>query len=657
MPVSLHRIRFSWNNGAHLEIEWSKGRGREIGPLADIPFLSFAEEELEPDASDAGGIPPICWRADAPVLFERFQLRENTEYLVDVTLPQTLASLLQQAPYPKGWPFKERLATVFKSDPTRRWRSNADGSTTIPGLLRLQSHAGLLDLSLADDNALVAEIVCRKLGYLEEFRALLDEVAEETSELLLQYESPVSASFNLTDVTPQTEAALLFQLRHIMSGKNLPVALSEIRRSFHTRLDQWRGMEDITSAQEPDLVAFLEEFEPSTMVKGGPFATLFRGYSPREFPIIASSETIDTAENRYAKFFLEELQMIAHRLAANLAKGGRTASIREVENWIDTIDEELQSEPWREIGPFRNFPSNSQVLQKRRGYREILKLDLSLQMSLELPWKRAEELGDGLIGDIRPVSELYEYWCFFLLRRTLAELAESELEGDGSLIDRTSNGLQIRLLKGKRSRIGFVYRRDRGRVLKMNLFYNRIFPRPTDDRSGWHGSYTAKFDPDYSIEIVVEDNGIAVKRHWLHFDAKYRLETVDFELPQDGDVSQEDEAGDADYEMELARVHRRDDLFKMHTYRDGILGSRGAYILFPGNGATVHLDGRRKNLFVRHPSAFSGNTDYLFPSVGAFDLCPGKDALQRPLIKEFIRGVLDAAFEGHSYQEEEGLFS
>jgi predicted component of viral defense system (DUF524 family) len=47
----------------------------------------------------------------------------------------------------------------------------------------------------------------------------------------------------------------------------------------------------------------------------------------------------------------------------------------------------------------------------------------------------------------------------------------------------------------------------------------------------------------------------------------------------------------------------------MHTYRDGILSSRGAYILFLGDGAGTRLNGSQKNLFVRHPSAFGGTPE------------------------------------------------
>jgi hypothetical protein len=94
----------------------------------------------------------------------------------------------------------------------------------------------------------------------------------------------------------------------------------------------------------------------------------------------------------------------------------------------------------------------------------------------------------------------------------------------------------------------------------------------------------------------------------------------------------------------------------MHTYRDGILGSRGAYILFPGDREDLRLSGKHQNLFVRHPTAFAGSPAHAFPSVGAFDLCPGRDNVQTATIQNFLRVVFDAILAGASYQEETGIF-
>jgi hypothetical protein len=361
MPIALHRVKFSWGPHTQLELEWSKGHGKGLEIPPEIQFLSFAEEELDGDDFALRGIPAIAWRDETPVLFERFQLREDTEYYVDVTLPDEVIQTSPSVDKSKSWPFPDRLAPVFRADPPRRWRSNSNGTTTISGLLRLRSHAGILDLSLGKNAPLVAEVACRKIGYFEEFKALLDDVAEEFSELLLQYDSPVSASFNLSDTTPESEAALMFQLRNIMADKNLPTALDELKGSFHSRLIQSRSTEDISSVQEPDFACFIEEFDPSIVNRGGPLAGIFRGYTPREFPVVVSRDTTDTSENRYVKFFLEELLLIAQRLATSLRKAGRPASFREVDSWVSMLDEEISADIWRDVGIFQSFPSNSQI--------------------------------------------------------------------------------------------------------------------------------------------------------------------------------------------------------------------------------------------------------------------------------------------------------
>lgn len=180
MIVRLHSVAFSWDNNTRLEIEWSRGRGKSLDNLPPIKNLTKSEEECDPEGLH--GVPAICWRHDAPALFESFQLSENTEYFIDITLPISIHDAQIACAAQPGWPFNARLANTFHPDPARRWRSNENGTITIPGRLNLRDHAGLLDLSLNAGATLRAEVVCKKIGYLEEFRALLDGIAEEMAE-------------------------------------------------------------------------------------------------------------------------------------------------------------------------------------------------------------------------------------------------------------------------------------------------------------------------------------------------------------------------------------------------------------------------------------------------------------------------------------------
>lgn len=658
MAVPLHRIRLSWPPSTHIDIEWAKGRGDPLPGFAPLPMVTLGERELAPDDDATRGVPAICWRDDGPVLFERLHLRENTDYFIDITLPIPKAEAERQARQSPGWPFSERLDAVFTPDPPRRWKQPDVGTVVVTGQMRLRNHAGILDLSTQTGAAVRAEVVCRKIDYLREFQTLLTEVAEFLAELLLQYDSPVSVAFDLTDARRASLPAMLFQMRYVMAEHNLPLAIEELLSQAHVTLLTESTMRDVSEAQEPSAEALVDALDMSLFDAGGPLARLFRGYTPRVVPEAEFVEIIDTSENRYVKYFLEECALLAQWLATHLAAQGKPTAAREAEAWVLRLQELLAHDTWRGVGMMRQFPSNSQVLLRRRGYRDVLRFDLALRLSLTLPWNQGEKLAEGLTGDIRPVSELYEYWCFFLVRRALAELCQAENLDDGSFLAFTQDGLQVRLAKGKRSRVTFLYRQSATTTVTLALYYNRRFPSPTRVFTTWEGSYTATFDPDYSLAILVT-KGAATQTHWLHFDAKYRLEPAELskilhdsssEILADAD---DDELG---YQQEISRLHRREDLFKMHTYRDGILSTRGAYILFPGHGVGVRTEGKTQNLFVRHPSAFAGSAAFSFPSVGAFDLCPGRDEVQLPVLKAFLAEVLEILATGNPYREEEGLF-
>jgi uncharacterized protein len=120
-------------------------------------------------------------------------------------------------------------------------------------------------------------------------------------------------------------------------------------------------------------------------------------------------------------------------------------------------------------------------------------------------------------------------------------------------------------------------------------------------------------------------------------------------------VSTESQAA-SQYAAELVRVHRQEDLFKMHTYRDGILGTRGSYILFPGDGVGGRPKDPERNFFVRNPGALGGEPTHPIPSVGAYDLTPNGGTLQLNAIRELLRATFELVGSDTLYREEEAFF-
>lgn len=651
--VALHRAHFDIGAGVQIEIESVLGRGQALAAPLAAPGLVSADEEVDAKQFSSGGLPAMCWRAGGE-LFEPFQLREDTDYLVDVTVPLSMVEACQRSNKHSAWPFDLRLSSVFTREPVKRWREIEIGGrrhTIVTGQLRLRSHAGVLDLGTEFGGSFMAEVVCRKLQYFEEFKSLLDGLAEKATELLLAYDTPVSLSFGLSQEQACNNAALHFLLRYVMSPLQLPAAFAEVLNMPHARLVERLEVMPIEEIEEGQADLISDHLDVSSLGQGGPLARFFGGYTPRELPQRETFESHDTSENRYAKALLEHCRLLAQRLEAQMGARKRKAAEREAKSWGLQLDELLQHSLWREVGPLGQLPANSQMMLRGRGYKELFRLDLALRMSLGLAWSHGTDVADGLIGDSRPVNQIYEYWCFFVLRDVLRSLCTET--GGGNFLSVSTDGLRVQLAKGKRSECRFEYSCSNGTSLEVSLFYNRRFLRPRAPQNDWSGSYTAAFDPDYSVGIRASNRSA----HWLHFDAKYRLERQQADAMFDAEDDLDDGPGGmTDYEAELVRVHKQEDLFKMHTYRDGILSTRGAYVLFPGDGVGGQTVNPSPNLFIRHPSALGTPAGQFVPSVGAFPLTPEGSGGQVDAIRELLRATLDAVSAGVPYEEERAWF-
>ena len=131
--------------------------------------------------------------------------------------------------------------------------------------------------------------------------------------------------------------------------------------------------------------------------------------------------------------------------------------------------------------------------------------------------------------------------------------------------------------------------------------------------------------PDCSLRISPESGDGWRTDTWLHFDAKYRVDfggtTTDIEA-EDGHSSAT--------EPTLGRPNN-DDLRKMHSYRDAIRRSAGAFVLYPGADGDIGAPYRQYH--------------EVLPGVGAFVLRPttdgtSSDMASRALV-EFLTDAID----------------
>jgi len=267
------------------------------------------------------------------------------------------------------------------------------------------------------------------------------------------------------------------------------------------------------------------------------------------------------------------------------------------------VEEWLGHTLFRNVSAMRFAPLGSPVLQRKAGYREMLRWWVRFRPAAELSWDGGKEL---FHAGQRDVSSLYEYWLFFELlgwfcrkcrggdRPAIEDLVEG-FDGD-------SPNLKLRA----KTELGpFVGRfTEHSRLLNARFSYNRRF-EVTDARHE-AGSWTRRLHPDYTLSFWPEglSESEAERQELLvhvHFDAKYRVENIEglFGAETSDDVDEE-----------VGGRYNRQDLLKMHAYRDAIKRSQGAYILYPGRSVA--------------PTRFSGFHEVL-PGLGAFGISPDEN--------------------------------
>ncbi|RQR43229.1 MULTISPECIES: DUF2357 domain-containing protein [unclassified Burkholderia] len=494
------------------------------------------------------------------------------------------------------------------------------------GRLRPGLSTGTIRVVLRTDistlGQLELEVRSRKLSYLSEYRWMLRDIAERMTELVMDRFAVSDASFELDDTR---DAVTLYQrftfLRALFESENFQGALHEITRRPHTAWETTNEMVRAGAGIRADSHV-LRQFAKGGSRSAWPDGALKS--VPSYFELAQTEATHDTVPNRFVKFALEHWLRILGDIDRGLSKiqatPATTRGRREISVVTSQLEEVLHHDVFTDVGRLTRFPADNQVLQKREGYRDIFKAYVETEFAARLSWQSSPDVyGAGQ----RDVATLYEYWAFVQLSQVVANLVGHSFDLS-PLVQTRSDGLTVGIRTGVETVLaGEVNRLERR--MRVELCFNRTYRRGSAGIASW----TRPMRPDYSLLISpADDEQSPFEPIVLHFDAKYR---IDFVREIFGADNEEENAVGSESPTRLQRGGPlRDDLLKMHAYRDAIHRTAGAYVLYPG--------GDDEGDGLRYPEYHE-----LLPGLGAFVLRPtdtgiasGTSALQR-----FISDVLD----------------
>ena len=564
--------------------------------LTNIPLVD------EPD-----NLTPIQYWQNPSSNFANLMLLEETEYQI------LFESTDVKATYEVLYSLTKMNDNHFKEF---RFDLGDNEKYKIAGTLNFRSYVGksFLDVRKNGINSIKVpiEVRSKKIDYFNQYSSMIADLSQQALSLIFEVNSPLYQEFELDYGQKETFYEDFMFLEYLFRPDNLPAIFEYLSKNLHSQLKNHVETVPISFASNVNQNTLKDAVsKPNKLFKSDSnlkIAQKLNGYLPYEIDQIKHEDVIDIPENRFFKYFLELIRSLTEKLLVDSPEGYINDKLLY---FRDEIEYYLSSKFFNHISAMDYVPFNSQILQKKEGYREIFHYFLMLEFSFRLSW---DEVNDQFKGFEKKLSELYEYWCYFKLLKVLNELSIKKVcFEDVFVINKDNWSIGIRRGENSAKHFKLILK---GHEIDIKLFYNLKFSNNSEYRS-----YSLAFKPDYTLLVT-----IGGETHYIHFDAKYRseLEISDFYSKIDKNPEELDEEIDKrDSLEEKDYIFKDGDIYKMHTYKDSILKTEGSYVLYPGSIT------QRFN-----------ESDMVIPSVGAFSLTPGNDDIEEDNLEVFIKDVL-----------------
>ena len=486
------------------------------------------------------------------------------------------------------------------------------------------------------------EVRSVKSEYRSDYRYMLESITERCTDLIMQIDSPINQHFETNfDTDSQTLYQRFSFVKSLIDSLEFEEAIQKIVSNPTTKWEEEHEEKDIRRIRRFNQKNIRQLVTKSNRMDLSSDHYLNKSFGLKSIPTKIDStrkiESIDTAENRFIKYALEEFLFFCENCEVKFEKYS-TAKF-ESKLLVTKISTLLNQTFFKQISRPTSLKLNSPVLQRKSGYREVLNAWLKFDLAAKLIWHGGDNVYDAGKKDI---ATLYEYWLFFKLLELFNEVFDIEPKSIEELIQYDKGQLSLNLKQGTAIAMKGVYKSP-SRNLNIQFSYNRSFgggktyPNP--------GSYTTTLRPDYTLSIwpeeitEVKDAEKTELITHIHFDAKYKVKNF-YELiskSKDEELSEQENKELIDEESEEVKkgTFKNQDLLKMHAYKDAIRRTGGAYVLYPGEGKNEPFRGFHE----------------LIPGLGAFVVKPNKGNKDKEHLKTFIKKIIANFIDRASQRE------
>ena len=476
------------------------------------------------------------------------------------------------------------------------------------------------------------EVQSIKSGYRHDYRDMLELITEKCTELLLQVNSPITQTFEINHIK---ESQTLYQrfafIKSVVGTEEFSEAIHRIVSSPATKWANTNQEKDIRNIRKLTS-SNIREIQKGSKRSKLPESHFLRDFDletvPEKITSIQKTDSVDTPENRFIKHALEQFLKFCSDVNQKAKTFKHKQTETESEYLIHKLESYLHHSIFKEISRPTTLKLNSPLLQRKEGYREVLRVWLMFDLAAKLIWQGGDDVYHGGKKDI---ATLYEYWLFFKLLDLFQSIFNIEPKEISNLITETKDGLNLQIRQGNSTALEGIFNSNK-RKLNIRFSYNRTFSGKKNYPDS--GSWTTTLRPDYTLsfwpfgitENEAEHQELIVH---IHFDAKYKVANLFDYLEQNNEKDLDSEKAE-----NKKGIYKNADLLKMHAYKDAIRRTGGAYVLYPGDVPIKKMGFHE-----------------IIPGLGAFPLKPSKENDGIEHLKKFILEVIEHFLNRASQRE------
>ena len=406
---------------------------------------------------------------------------------------------------------------------------------THSGTIAPNIYVGTLEIALHEKDTnkskgvVQLEVQSYKTGYRNDYRSMLTLITEKYTDLLLQADSPVAHYFDI-DYTKDSQT-LYQRFAFIQSVLGTDEFAEAVHRIVSMPVTRWtlatedKDIRNVRRFSNDNLRQFIQRQKRTELPEDHYLRQYGVATLPEKISTTRKIDSVDTPENRFIKHALESFLKLCSDIHKAAENGKHTKLQHESEALIHKLENQLHHTVFKNISRPAILKLNSPVLQRKEGYREVLRVWLMFDLAAKLIWKGGDDVYSGGKKD---VAVLYEYWLFFVLLDLLQEIFHIAPKDLSELIQPTFDGLNLQIKQGKFIALSGIYEKG-PRKLNVRFSYNRSFSGKQEYPKA--GSWTVTLRPDYTLSFWPSgiDEEEAEKQELIvhvHFDAKYKIENL-----------------------------------------------------------------------------------------------------------------------------------